>query len=167
MKGKFICASFHAGRPLRDRDFFFLLRGRPLGDEPLHRRLHPTAVDYSPTAVGWRPTAVSCSSSSISVGALVDPPVRDNFFSALGDVLSHVHLHADSLELSEEAIRRPRCAHCMPLATRQASDVQTGAPLYNATLDSLPEDQWYPPCPLPPFLPTKVTVTAKSQSGRT
>ena len=58
------------GRPLRDRDLFFLPRGSPLGDEPLRRRLQPTAV--------------SCSSSYISVGALVDPPVWDKvFFLAL------------------------------------------------------------------------------------
>ena len=50
-----------------------MLRRCPLGDEPLRRWLQPTAV-------GWRPTAVSCSSNSISVGALVDPPVWDVFF---------------------------------------------------------------------------------------
>ena len=44
-----------------------------LGDEPLRFRLQPTAV-------GWRLTAVSCSSSSSSVGPLVDPPVWDKFF---------------------------------------------------------------------------------------
>ena len=59
--------------------FFFCL-----GDEPLRRWLLPTAI-------GWRLTAVSCSSSSISVGGLVGPPVWDKFFCsvflAVGDVL--------------------------------------------------------------------------------
>ena len=39
------------------------------------------ASGTGPSAVGWRPTAVNRSSSSISVGALVDPPVWDMFFS--------------------------------------------------------------------------------------
>ena len=47
-----------------------------LGDEPLRRRLTLTL------------TAVGCSSSSIPVGAPVDPPVWGKFFfGALGDVL--------------------------------------------------------------------------------
>ena len=54
--------------PKGQGSLFFCLRGRPLGDEPLRRRR------LQPTAVGWRPTTASCSSCSISVGALVDPP---------------------------------------------------------------------------------------------
>ena len=76
------------GRPPRDR-VYFLLKGRLLGDKPLRRQL--------------RPTAVSSSSSSISVGTLVDPPVWEKFFLALGGVLrrpedlevaSKQHMHA-------------------------------------------------------------------------
>ena len=38
-------------------------------------RLQPTAVSCHPTAAGWMPTAVNCSSTSISVGALVDTQI--------------------------------------------------------------------------------------------
>ena len=43
--------------------------------QPNPRRLQPTAVSWRPTAVGLGPTAVCCSSSSISVGAVVDPHI--------------------------------------------------------------------------------------------
>ena len=45
--------------------YCFLPRDRPFNSE----------VGCSPTAVGWRLTTVSCSSSSISVRALVDPQI--------------------------------------------------------------------------------------------
>ena len=38
-----------------------------------HLALQPSRRRLQPSAVGWRPTAISCSSSSSSVGALVDP----------------------------------------------------------------------------------------------
>ena len=113
----------HAGRSISALIFFCI--GTAL---QFWGRLQSNRRRLQPTAVGWRPTAISCSSSSVLVGALVDPQVtRAGVFLLLFELRTPLVARTPHTSCAHECPIAPTGAQyiCRPLVS-QSTRVERG-----------------------------------------